>query len=63
MTSKDEYVKAAETRIVQTAKQIGAEIPAFVRTAILVELKTLYDIGQRSVSERNDSDATTSSIE
>ena len=43
---KEEYVKASIERIKDFVKDMGAgEIPALAYTAILVELKTMFDVG------------------
>ena len=42
-----DYVEASEERIGDAAKASGIKLPAFVMTAIHVELKTMIEVGKR----------------
>jgi hypothetical protein len=50
---KQEYVDAAMKRIVDTAKDVDMWMHPFVATAILVELKTMWDCGERKATYSN----------
>lgn len=44
-TFRDKYTEASEQRIYDWAKTVGLPIDAVVKTAILAELRTMYDVG------------------
>jgi hypothetical protein len=45
-TTKEEFVRAAEDRIVSFALAANENIGPLTRTAILCELETMYNIGE-----------------
>ena len=45
---KEQFIKASEERIYSWAEAVGSPIEAIVKTAIIAELRTMYDEGYNS---------------
>ncbi|MCK9434958.1 MAG: hypothetical protein M0R32_09105 [Candidatus Cloacimonetes bacterium] len=48
---EEEFVKASVDRIVEWARSVDMEIPAWQLTTIYAELKTMYETGHRHCDE------------
>lgn len=44
---KEEYVRASEKRVHEAAEASGVELPGWLATGILVELRTMYEVGRQ----------------
>ena len=54
LPTKEEYIKGAEERVHGFFKDVGIDIPEVAFTAIRVELKTMFEMGQSfSIRELN----------
>ena len=51
--TKEEYVKAAEDRVHDFLKATGVEVSEVAFTAIRVELRTMYEVGEQNAKKEN----------